>query len=163
MDIILVIQGIHYKEKITQWFVYTCMLSCSVTQSCLTLCNSMDYSPLGSSVHRSFQARILEWVAIPFSRGSSWPRDQTRVSCIAGRFFTTWATGEAKSTTLHCQLSSVTQLCLTHRDPMECSTPGLPVHLQLLEFTQTDVREVCDVIQPSHSMLSSSLPTFNLS
>ena len=48
----------------------------------------MNYSLLGSSVHRILQARILEWVAIPFSRGSSQPRDQTQVSCIAGRFFT---------------------------------------------------------------------------
>ena len=55
----------------------------------------MDYSPLGSSVHTILQARILEWVAIPFSGGSSQPRDRTRVSCIAGRFFTIWATKEA--------------------------------------------------------------------
>ena len=63
-----------------------------VSQSCLTLCDSMDYSLPGSSVHGIFQARILEWVAIFFSRGSSQPRDQTRVSCTAGRLFTTWAT-----------------------------------------------------------------------
>ena len=49
----------------------------------------MDYSPAGSSVHGIFQARILEWVAVPFSRGSSQSRDRTQVSCIAGRFFTT--------------------------------------------------------------------------
>ena len=55
----------------------------------------MDCSLPGSSVHWIHQARILEWVAIPFSRGSSWPRDQTWVSCIAGRFFTIWATREA--------------------------------------------------------------------
>ena len=48
-----------------------------------------------SSVHEILQARILEWVAIPFSRGSSWPRFQTRVSCVAARFFTVWATREA--------------------------------------------------------------------
>ena len=52
----------------------------------------MDSSPPGSSRHRILQARILEWVAIPFSRGFSWPRDQILVSCIAGRFFTIWAT-----------------------------------------------------------------------
>ena len=57
-------------------------------------CDPMDYSPPGSSVHGIFQARILEWVAIPFSRGSSWPRDRTRVSCNAGRLFTDWATRE---------------------------------------------------------------------
>ena len=61
-------------------------------QLCLTLlCNPIDCSPPGSSVHRLLQARILEWVAMPSSRGSSQPRDQTYVSCsscIAGRFFT---------------------------------------------------------------------------
>ena len=57
-----------------------------VIQSCPTLYDSMDCSPPGSSVHRTLQARILEWVAIPFSRGSSPPRDQTWVSRIAGRF-----------------------------------------------------------------------------
>ena len=55
----------------------------------------MDCSPPGSSVHGFFQARILAWVAISFSRGSSWPRDGTWVSCIAGRLLTTWAIREA--------------------------------------------------------------------
>ena len=67
-----------------------------VTQSYLTLCDPKGCSPPGSFVHGISQARILEWVAIPFSRGSSWPRDQTQVSRIAGRFFTVWATREAK-------------------------------------------------------------------
>ena len=66
-----------------------------VTQSCPTLCDPMDCSPPGFYIHGGFQARVLEWVAISFSRGPSWPRDQTRVSCIAGRRFTIWATGEA--------------------------------------------------------------------
>ena len=61
---------------------------CSVAKSCLTLLNLMDCSPASSSVHRISQARILEWVAISFSMGSSWPKDQTHVSCIAGKFFT---------------------------------------------------------------------------
>ena len=68
-----------------------------VTKLCLTLCDLMDYSLPGSSVHGILQARILEWVAISFSRGSSQPRDQTWVSCIAGRFFTNWAMREAHS------------------------------------------------------------------
>ena len=59
------------------------------------LCDPMDHSPPGSSVHGILQARRLEWVAIPFSRGSSWPRDRTQVSCITGRFFIVWATWEA--------------------------------------------------------------------
>ena len=56
---------------------------CSVAQSCLTLCDSLDCSPPGPSVYGTFQARTLEWVAISFSRGSSWPSDQSHVSCIS--------------------------------------------------------------------------------
>ena len=66
-----------------------------VAQLCLTLCNPMDYSPPGSSVHGILQARTLEWVAIPFLRGSSWLRSWTWISHIAGRFFIIWATREA--------------------------------------------------------------------
>ena len=56
--------------------------------SLVRLCNPMAYRPPGSSVHEILQARILEWIAISFSRGSSLPRDQTWVSCIVGRCFT---------------------------------------------------------------------------
>ena len=73
--------------------------------SCLE--NSMDYSLLGSSIHGIFQARMLEWVAISFSRGSSRPRDWTWVSCTAGRFFTIWATREAPCITHLLSLSSL--------------------------------------------------------
>ena len=66
-----------------------------VTQLCLTLCDLMNYSPLGSSAHGSLQERILEWVAMPFSRGPSQPRDQTWASNIVGRFFIILATREA--------------------------------------------------------------------
>ena len=66
-----------------------------VAQSCPTLWDPMDYSLPGSSVHGILQARVLEWVAISFSRRSSRPRDWTQVSCIAGRCFTVWATREA--------------------------------------------------------------------
>ena len=59
-----------------------------VVQSCPTLCDPMDSSQLGSSIHGILQARILEWVAIPFSRAYFWPKDRTQVSCIAGGFFT---------------------------------------------------------------------------
>ena len=62
-----------------------------VTQSCPTLCNPMDYT-----VHGILQARILEWVAFPFSRGSSEPRDWTQVSRTEGGFFTSWASREAQ-------------------------------------------------------------------
>ena len=66
-------------------------------QSCSTLCNTMDCSPSGSSVHEISQTRILEWVTISSSRGSSQLRDWTWVSYTAGRFFTIWATREAFS------------------------------------------------------------------
>ena len=61
---------------------------CSVAQLCPTLCNPMDCSPPGSSVHGILQARILEWVAMPSSRGLSGPRDRTHIFCTAGGFFT---------------------------------------------------------------------------
>ena len=66
--------------------------SSEVAQSCLTLCDPMDCSLLRSSVYGIFQARVLECVAISFSRGSSWPRDRTQVSRTVGRHFTVWAT-----------------------------------------------------------------------
>ena len=79
---------------------HMCMLSCfesesEVAQSCPTLCDPMDGSLPGSTVHGIFQARVLEWAAISFSRVSSQTRDQTRVSCIADKRFTVWATREA--------------------------------------------------------------------
>ena len=76
---------------------------CLVAQLCLTLCDPVDCRLPGSCVHGILQARILEWVAISFSRGSSQARDQTWVTCIVSRFFTFWATREALSlpSTLH--------------------------------------------------------------
>ena len=65
-----------------------------VTQSCPTLCNPMDCSLPGSSVHGIFQSRVLEWVAVFFSRGSSQPSDWTWLSHIVGRHFSVWATRE---------------------------------------------------------------------
>ena len=65
-----------------------------VAQLCPTLCNPMDFT-----VHGILQARILEWVAFPFSRRSSQLRDQTQVSCIEGEFFTSWATRESLALT----------------------------------------------------------------
>ena len=99
-------------------------VSRSVVSDCLwphVLCLS------DSSVHGVFQARILEWVTIPFSRGSFQPRDQTQVSCIVSRFFNVWATREAiymcKPKNKHMLLSSVWLL-----NSMDCSPPGSSVH-----------------------------------
>ena len=80
----------------------------------------MDCRPPGSSDHGILQARILEWVAIPFSRGSSGLRDQTRVSCTAGRFLTIWATAAAAA-------AKLLQSCPTLCDPIDGSPPGSPV------------------------------------
>ena len=74
---------------------------CLVAKSCLTLCDPRDYSPPGSSVQGISQAIILEWVAISFSRGSSWPRDWTQVGCIGRWILHHWATREAQSYGLH--------------------------------------------------------------
>ena len=70
-------------------FIFLVVVGCLVTKLCPT--PVMDCSLPGFSVHGILQARILEWVSISFSRGSSRPRDQTQVSCITGRWFTNWA------------------------------------------------------------------------
>ena len=79
------------RESIRIW---DCEHPCSIAQLCLTLCHPMDCSPPGFSVDGISQARILEWVATSYSRGSSWPRQQTRVSWLAGGFFTTEPPGK---------------------------------------------------------------------
>ena len=112
----------------------------------------MDCSPPGSSVHGILQVRILEWVAISFSRESSQPRDWTQFSHTADRLFTNWVTNS---------FSSVTQSCPTLCDPMNRSMPGLPVHHQLPQLTQTHVHRVSDAIQPSHPLSSPSPPAPN--
>ena len=71
---------------------------CLVVKLCPSLCNPMDHSPPGSSVHGCSQARILEWVAISSSRGSSPPRDGTHGSCLSGKFFITEPPGKPLAT-----------------------------------------------------------------
>ena len=89
-----------------------------VAHSRPTLGDPKDWGPPGSSTHGIFQARLLDWVAISFSRRSSWPRDRTRVFRIADKRFTVWTTTESKFT------QSYPTLC----DPMDCSLPGSSVH-----------------------------------
>ena len=84
----------------------------------------MDCSLSGSSVHGIFQASMLEWIAISFSRGSFRPRNRTRVSPIAGRYFTIWATREARQ---EYAAAKSLQSCPTLCDPIEGSPPGSPV------------------------------------
>ena len=98
----------------TTWISY----EVEEAQSCLTLCNSMDCSQPGSSVHGILQARKLKWVAIPFSGGSSRPRDWTWVSCITGRCSTIWATREAISISIHTYIYPSSWTSLTHPSPL---------------------------------------------
>ena len=188
-------------------------------QLCPTLCNPVDCSPPGPSVHGILQERILEWDVISSFRGYSPPRYWTCVLLCplnwqAGSLLV-GPTGKTKakkySTVIHSleklksmqyksairnvikfsktifqgwfrfteklggkcrvfieglsqhmhQYSSAAQSCLTLCNPMNCSTPGLPVHHQLPKFTQTNVHWVCDVIQLSHPLSSPSPPAPN--
>ena len=127
-----------------------------VTQLCPTLGDLMDCSLPGSSVHAILQARILEWVAIPFSRGSSWPRDRTWVSCITGESFTIWATHTHKNLTsflcflgshlwggrraciCHCMVGSfkiAVLLCCVHPLLSKCMLCRCPTHMIGLSTT----------------------------
>ena len=85
-----------------------------VSKSCPTLTIPWTVACPGCSVHRILQARILEWVAISFSRGSSLPRNQTGVSCIAGRFFTSWAMREPHGFSSIPQIGEYNLLKISH-------------------------------------------------
>ena len=90
---------------------------CLIAQSCPTLCDPVDCSPPGYPVHGILQARTLEWVAIPFSVGYSQLRDQTQVSCIAGRCFTIWATREVHICQWQCHCLSSSHLLFIPLSP----------------------------------------------
>ena len=108
--------------------VWVCVWVCVAQQ----LCDPMDYSPPGSSVQGILQARVLEWVAISFSKGSSRLRDRTHVSCIAGRFFTVWATREVPSVFRYFKNSIVVgEEILAHCPP----PPGVYLPVQGLAYT----------------------------
>ena len=134
---------------------------CSVLKSCLTLCDPMDYSPPGSSVHGVFQARVLKRIAISFSRGSRHPgvEPMSPVSpTVAGGLFTTKPPGlSLSSVQFTCSVlsGSLQPHGLQHaRLPCPSPTPGV---------AQTHGLLAGDAIQPSHPLSSPSLPTFNLS
>ena len=93
------------------------------------LFETLDCSPPGSSVHGISHARILKWVAISSARGSSWPRDQTLISCMAGGFFTCWAIREASldGSAAAAAAAKSLQSCPTLCDPIDGSPSGSPV------------------------------------
>ena len=109
-----------FAESTGPVFLKPHFLSCSSsnTRSCLTLCDPKDCNPSSSSVHGILHVRILEWVAIPFSRGSSCTRDWTQVSCTAGRFLTIWATRDP-----HPCLGSKCNICMIDNVTQETSNP----------------------------------------
>ena len=118
--------------------MYTCIheheSESEVAQSWLTLCDPMDCSLPGSSVHGIFQARILEWIAISFSRGSSWPRGRAQVSLIACRRFTLWATREAH---IETYLGDIVRQIPDHCRKCEYYSKmsqffGFPVHIKIM-------------------------------
>ena len=98
--------------------------SCSVVSDSTTPWTIANQATLSLGI---LQARILEWVVMPSSRGSSQPRNKTCISCIAGRFITIWATRESLYASKESE-SEVPQSCPTLCDPMDCSLPGFSVH-----------------------------------
>ena len=111
--------------------LHICTTYKSEVTFCQTLCDPMDCNLSGFSDHGIFQAKILEWVAIFFSRGSSRPRGWTRVSCIADRRFTIWATRETQVK----EKVKVAQSCLTLCDPMDYKVHGI-LQARMLEYSE---------------------------
>ena len=115
-------------------------------KSCLTHCNPLDCSSPGSSAHVISQARILEWIAISFCIGSSKPRDWTRVSCIAGGFFTDWATREAQMIKLNTNsFNQNSEFINTKLERLELSWSRIWSCLQhtVLEGILNKIKDIC--------------------
>ena len=107
-----------------------CVCRCMCVQACLTLCDPMDCSPPGSSVHGILPARILEWIAMPSSRESSPPRDQTCVSYHLLHWqVDSLALGPPGKPIIEYERErEVAQSCPALCDPMDCGLPGSSVH-----------------------------------
>ena len=144
----LAVSSLEHSHQKIQDFSLLCFCCCLFAKTCPTLCNPMDCSPSVSSVHGISQARILEWVAISFSRGSSQPRGQTHVSCLAGRFFTTEPPGKPLSrikeeSNNHCYAKHVYdfqhvgwQVKMSHSNAGCLMGVLLPLHLGSICFLQ---------------------------
>ena len=108
----------------------------------------MDYSPLGSSHHGILQPRILEQVAMPFSRGSSWPRDRTQVSCTAGRFFPVWDTRVTPTTAWQLPICLQAPQHWVLAQPVHCpsSTANLMFPNKNLRLSPLPKKKKCSVV-----------------
>ena len=117
----------------------TMRMLCLVAQSCATLCDPMDCSPPGFSVRGILQARILEWVAIPSSRGSSQTGDRMQVSHVAGGFFTIWAIrlakGDGQLKKPGRSLTTVSQTQIAAPSPSLAPSWDVPTFLSFIFFT----------------------------
>ena len=137
-----------------------CMLA---AESWPILWNLMDCNPPGSSVHGLFQAMILEWVAISFSKGA-FPTQGLNSGLLHCRRILYWLGHQGSPVFTFNDIAfsficcSVAQSYRTLWDPMNCSKPGLPIHHQIPEYTQTHVHCVSDVIQSFHSQSAPSPP-----
>ena len=149
----VLVQPANFTEMTAEQLLHD--LKMKVTQSCPTLCYPMDYT-----VHGILQARILEWISCSLLQGifliQGLNPDLPHCSLIIYQL-----NHQGCPRIASVQFSSVTQSCPTLCNPMNRSTPGLPVHHQLPEFTQTHVHQVGDAIQPSHPLSSPSPPARN--
>ena len=148
------------------WLTVCFFLQVKVAQSCLTLCNPMDYT-----VHGILQARLLEWVAFPFSRWSSNPGIEPRSLKLQvdslpaepqGFMFFLFLRFTRVYVFSHC-CCSVAKSCPTLCDPIEHSMPGFPVLHYLPEFLKTRINSVGGTNQPSHLLSPPSPPALNFS
>jgi len=146
------------QEKGRLWKVQHSKQSvCLVAQSCPTLCDPMDCSPPGSSVHGDSPDKntgvgchaLLQEIFPDQGLNPGLPQCRQTLYHLSHQ-------GSPVSRIRSDQIRSVAQLCPTLCDPTNCSTPGLPVHHQLPEFTETHVHRVSDAIQPSHPLSSPS-------
>ena len=180
--------NIIYRDKLHLYNMQLLEVKLSIAQLCPTLCNPMDCSPPGSSVHGNSPSKNTGVGCYAFiqgifltqgsnlwspGKGNGYPlqysclKNPHRQRSLVG--YSPCSHKELDTTeqltlcNLSVQFSSVAQSCLTFCDPMDCSIPGLPVLHQLPEFTQTHVHWVGDAIQPSHPLSSPSPPTFYLS
>ena len=121
------------------------VLCAKLLQSCLTLCDPMNCSPSGSTVHIILQARILEWVAISFSKGSSWTRDWTLVcfvSCMGRRVLNHWSTKEVPASVIFKQHSG--EAALSFHTDMFMSPSPKPRHVHTSSFHHIRSHLFCD-------------------
>ena len=116
-----------------------------IAKSCPTLHNPMDCS-LPDSVHGIFQTRILEWVAISFSRGSCWPRDRTLVSRTAGRLFTIWAIREAHNLRKYCLKENCIYVVSSPRKILSWNLCREGIFLNIMYPNVSSDKELCNSV-----------------